>query len=362
MARSKEENSKLKLILSGCVLDQDIKKLSLYFDLIFSVRDTSRLKQLLELDTNDHGSLDSFFAVHPAYRSDFRAYIPISFGCNNFCSYCAVPYTRGREVSRLEEDIISEVQSLIANGYKELTLLGQNVNSYGNDLGIPDAFPRLIRRIDKIPGDYRVYFYSNHPKDMTNDLIDTLSNLQHFPKYIHLPLQSGSNRIIRKMNRHYTQKKYLNLTGKIRDIIPDITFTTDIIVGFPDETEEDFLETKKVMDEVGFSMAFIAKYSPRPGTASAKMGDSVNRIEKERRFQVLTETLKNHLEKENNNMSGQILRVLIDERKKDRYYGRTDSYKVVEIVGKEKQTDLIGRFVDIEIIDTTAWKIRGKII
>ncbi len=346
----------LTTILSGCVLKSDRKKMNKFFDLIFEINDVSKLTDFLETNI---ASEQKFFQIHPKYDSTFQAYVPISTGCNNFCTYCAVPYTRGREVSRPMDEIITEVQRLIEKDYKEITLLGQNVNSYGNDLKDDTTFTDLIKKIDEIEGTYRVYFYSNHPKDMSDELIEILPKLDHFPHYIHLPLQSGSDKILKSMNRHYTQKQYLELAEKIKKNVPEVAITTDIIVGFPGETEEDFFKTKQIMEKVGFSMPFIAKYSSRPGTVAAKLEDNISKEEKEKRWRELTAIQKEILSRENKKLVGENLMVLIDSEKKDKYYGRTDNYKVVEL--PKKQTDPIGQFVNVEIIDSEAWILKGKI-
>ncbi|RJO60216.1 MiaB/RimO family radical SAM methylthiotransferase [candidate division WS5 bacterium] len=440
-------------ILSGCVLEADRKKMKRFFDLIFDIKELQKLKQFLEQNTksetlnpkqyqnkNDKNIKDDalnfenwdlfrnskleirncedYLSINPIRESSFMAYVPISTGCDNFCTYCAVPYTRGREVSRPAEEIITEVRELIEKGYKEITLLGQNVNSYGftqknrrtkqqnnnpviyttppsslseakdlrdssgSALRMTNNFVKLIKEIDKIPGIYRVYFYSNHPKDLSNELIETIPKTIHFPHYIHLPLQSGSDKILKAMNRHYTQENYIGLVKKIKDNVPQVAITTDIIVGFPGETKKDFEETKKVVKEVGFGMIYIGKFSPRPGTIAAKLKDNVPKEEKERRWQELTGLLKAHLEKENKSYIGSVMKVLIDSEKKGKYYGRTDNYKVVEIDNpvilsrtknlrdpsltleddKAKQTNLIGQFVNIEITDSSAWMLKGEIL
>jgi len=405
------EKRPLITILSGCVLKEDRKKMDKFFDLIFDIKDLQKMKQFLEQNSksenlnpkqyqNQNGknikdsfmnfenwnlfrnskldirNYEDYLSINPIRESSFMAYVPVSTGCDNFCTYCAVPHTRGREISRPMEEIIMEVQELVGKGYKEVTLLGQNVNSYSlaqkniktKQQKNNTDFMNLLKKIDEIEGDYRVYFYSNHPKDMSDELIETLLKLQHFPHYIHLPLQSGSNQILRAMNRHYTKEEYLELVDKIKKSIPDVSITTDIIVGFPGETVKDFSETKKVMNEVGFSMPFIAKYSPRPGTVAAKMTDDVSKKEKERRWRELTDVQKELLEKENKKLVGKHLRVLIDSEKKGKYYGRTDSYKVVEIDKKQlvypskamRRRDLIGQFVNVEIMSTKAWILEGK--
>lgn len=347
----------LKLFLSGCVLEKDQPKMKEIFNEIFDIKDLSNLPGLLG---EKNRVAKDYLKIKPEYGSDFQAYMPISTGCDNFCSYCAVPYTRGREKSRSKNEIIGEVRDLVGRGYKEITLLGQNVNSYGQDLkGKNDnsEFISLLEEIDKISGDYRIYFYSNHPKDMTDDLIDCISELKHFPRYIHLPLQSGNDEIIKKMNRHYTKEKYLKLAKKIKEKIPDVVLTTDVIVGFPGEGEKEFNDTKEVMEKVGFEMAFIAQYSKRPGTKAAKLTDDISKSEKVRREKILTKVLAESSLKKNKKLIGKKVRVLFDKEKNGKAYGRTDGYKVVEV--KTDRNNLTGRFLQVEIVEVTPWKLIG---
>jgi tRNA-2-methylthio-N6-dimethylallyladenosine synthase len=357
----KAQNPKFKTLLSGCVLKQDKKKLAKVFDVIFEIKDLNKLPELL-----GHKSLamsGEYLANKPSYDSKFRAYVPISTGCDNFCSYCAVPYTRGREISRPQEQIITEVLELIGSGYKEITLLGQNVNSYGHDItgnkNDNQPFIDLLLELDKIAGDHRIYFYSNHPKDMTDALIATLANLKHFPHYIHLPLQSGNDEIIRKMNRHYTKENYLDLVSKIRKIMPDITLTTDIIVGFPGETEEQFNDTLEVMKIAKYDMAFIAQYSPRSGTVSAKWDDDVTESEKKTREKILQKVLAKTVLESNQKLLNTNLPVLVDGEKAGKFYGRTAGYKVVEI--KTDQPLEIGQYINVKIDRVESWKLFGQI-
>jgi tRNA-2-methylthio-N6-dimethylallyladenosine synthase len=351
--RMKRKRS-LLLGLSGCVLPEDKKKMSKVFDFIFNIDEIYKLPELLKGKT-EKIDISDYLSINPEYESDFQAYVPIMTGCDNFCSYCAVPYTRGREKSRSKNEVISEVKGLIKNGYKEITLLGQNVNSY------KDGFSELLKEIDKIKGDFRVYFYSNHPKDMSDELIRTISKLNHFPRYIHLPLQSGNDEIIKKMNRYYTKKKYLELVEKIRKTIPEVVLTTDIIVGFPGEGEKEFADTVEVMEKAKFEMAFISQYSPRSGTVSARMKDDISRVEKVRREKILTRILAKTANEKNQKLVGKKVRVLIDSQKNGKWYGRTDGYKVVEIPQKTK-TNLLGQFREVEITLASAWKLFGRII
>lgn len=386
-------------ILSGCVLPKDRKKMDAIFDLIFEIKDLPQLPSLIDnvlkqnpkleilnskqsRNTNDKNSkqnildlnnLDLFrnskleirnssenyfdyLSVHPKYTDNFRAYVPISNGCNNFCSYCAVPYTRGREVSRSFNEIVNEVRDLVKNGYKEITLLGQNVNSYGNDIKGGKSFLDLLEELDKIPGKFWIRFISNHPKDFPDELIETLPKLGKVTPYIHLPLQSGSTKILKAMNRKYTQEDYLKLVEKIRKNIPNVSIGTDTIVGFPGETEKDFKESIKVFEKAKFDMAYIAQYSPRQGTVSAKMKDDIPKEIKKQRDKKLNEVLKKTALENNKKYIGKTVEVLVEKEYKGFLWGRTDTYKLVKFKGPEA---LIGTFVNLKIKNATAWTLEA---
>ncbi len=256
-----------KVMISGCLLPKDKNKIEARGAIFCDINDLDELKKIL-----------------PSFKklsySDFSAsaYLPIMSGCNNFCSYCVVPYTKGRERSRDFDQIVKEFKKLVKAGHKEITLLGQNVNSYEYD------FARLLKTLNDIPGDFQISFTSNHPKDMSNDIIKAIADLPKVKKEIHLPLQSGSNKILKAMNRPYTKEQYIELIDKIKKSIPRIRISTDIIVGFPGETEEDFLETKNLIKNVGFYWVFANKYSPREGTTSFKFGDPIPWSEKQHRW------------------------------------------------------------------------------
>jgi tRNA-2-methylthio-N6-dimethylallyladenosine synthase len=354
------KNNKVTTILTGCVLDQDRRKLEKEFNLVFDINEIEHLTSFIskKYDIKKTYNIDDYLSLTPSYLSKFRAYVPISTGCDNFCSYCAVPYTRGREKSREVTEIVKEVRGLVKAGFKEIILLGQNVNSYGQDIrGKKDisGFIELVKEIDGITGKYRVYFFSNHPKDMSDELIETLALLKHFPHYVHLPLQAGSDDVIKRMNRHYTKKQYLELVEKIKKSMPDVAITTDIIVGFPGETETDFQDTLDVAEKVVFDMVYLAQYSPRPGTKAAKMADDVSKLEKKRREELLNQVIAKKLEEKNKSYVGRNLTVLIDGTKNDKYYGRTEGYKVVEI--KKSPKIALGDFVNVKINDSSAWKL-----
>jgi tRNA-2-methylthio-N6-dimethylallyladenosine synthase len=367
----------VKTVLTGCLLDNDKKKLSDRFNYIFDINNLGEF--MAELSTKKQAPKNKqtqksgdYLSMLPSYESSFRAHVPIMTGCDNFCSYCAVPYVRGREKSRPVADVVKEVRTLIESGYKEITLLGQNVNSYGQASSSKQQatsterqktkkrFVELIRKIDKISGDYRVYFYSNHPKDFSAELIDLLPRLNHFPPYIHLPLQSGDDEILKKMNRHYTKDSYLDLIKRIKKNVSGVAITTDIIVGYPGETRSQFLKTKKVVEEVGYEMAYVAQYSPRPGTLSAKLDDNVTKDTKKNREKDLMKVIEGQLNGKNKNLVGKEMKVLVDGKKGSKYYGRTETYKVVEISLKLKtdsQELEIGEFCNVKIVKSGPWKL-----
>lgn len=251
-----------KIILAGCLLESDKKKL----------RD--KISEIWHPD--------EYFDFVPDYSNPDKAYVPIMTGCDNFCSYCAVPYTRGRERSRPAKEIIDEIKKLVKKNYKEIWLLGQNVNSY------PD-FPGLLRKVNKVSGNFRIYFMSPHPKDFSDDLIKAMKECEKFSRCLNLPVQSGNNEILKKMNRPYTAEHYKKLARKIRKAVPDIKLSTDVIVGFPGETKKQFQDTVKLFKEIKFDSAFINKYSPRPGTPASKLKDNVPPAEKKRHWQILNE-------------------------------------------------------------------------
>jgi len=280
-------NYKLQTILTGCILKKDKKKLAKLFDEIVDIKDLIK-------DTK------------PKYSNKVSALVPIMTGCNNFCSYCVVPFTRGREVSRPPEEIICEVKKLVKHGYKEIWLLGQNVNSYGIDrrstqistqINADINFAKLLRMINDIPGKFRIRFTSSHPKDFSDDLIKAMAECKKVAKYLNLPVQSGDDKILKKMNRSYTVKQYKNLVKRIRKKIPDINLSTDVIVGFPGETKKQFENTVKLFKEIKYDIAYINKYSPRSGTAAAKLKDNVSIQEKKRREKTLEKTLKQKSQK-----------------------------------------------------------------
>ena len=291
----------------------------------------------------------------------FKGWLPIMYGCDNFCTYCIVPYVRGRERSRRPEVIIDEAREMINQGYKDITLLGQNVNSYGKGLEPRPTFAGLIREIDSIEGDYWLRFMTSHPKDCTRELIDTIADSKHISLHLHLPFQSGSDRILKAMNRHYTREKYLDIVNYAKERIPDVSLTSDVIVGFPGETYEDFQQTLSLIREVGFTSLFTFIYSPRKGTPAAEMDDPISDEEKGRWFRELLDVQEEIAAKRCSSMVGRVERVLVEEKAKEdgRLCGRTSGNIIVEFSGGD---DLIGSFCDVEITEARNWILKGTLV
>lgn len=298
----------------------------------------------------------------PASREfPFKAFVNIMFGCNNFCTYCIVPYVRGRERSRKKEDIIAEVKELVADGAIEVMLLGQNVDSYGNDFKDSVSFADLLKEIDDIPGIERIRFMTSHPKDFSLELIDVIKNSKHICHSLHLPVQSGSNEVLKRMNRKYTRERYLEIVHAMREAIPDVALTTDIIVGFPGETEEQFQETVDLVETVGFDNAFSFIYSKRPGTAAEKFEDQIPLEIKKERLQRLNTSLSKWSLYHNKKYEGQNVKVLVEglsENNDNMLSGRTDTGKTVIFQG---DPSLIGKIVNVDITTAQTWVLKGKL-
>ena len=297
--------------------------------------------------------------LFPSRKEGINAWIPIMRGCNKFCTFCIVPFTRGRERSRSLEGILSEAIDAVNSGYSEITLLGQNVNSY-NYKGI--AFHELLKSIAEIEGLKRIRYTSPHPQDMTNEVINTMAKYPNICNYVHLPLQSGSDRILKRMNRTYTKKQFINLSNKIKKSLPNVGISTDIIVGFPGETKKEFNDTIDVMNIVKFDSAYTFKYSSRPGTKASQYDDHIDEKEKQERLQNVIDTQKKHSALINSQMIGKIEKVLIEKESKrsnKRWAGRTDSNKWVVF---DKDSSKIGDLVDVQIIESRGIALRGKIV
>jgi len=340
-------------ILSGCVLDSDKLKMKNFFDIVLPITDLAKLPKLLKKKA---GKLPiDYLKIRPFYQSNYQAHVPIMTGCNNFCTYCVVPYVRGREVSRPAADIFQECQVLINKGYKEIILLGQNVNSYrSHGLG----FPKLLKMIDSLPGKYRLSFVTSHPKDLSDQLIGVIESGRHIIPYLHLPAQSGDNKILKLMNRRYNIAYYKNLIKKVRQAIPEIAISTDIIVGFPGETKSQFENTAKLFREVKFDMAYIAQYSPRVGTLAAKFNDNVSIKEKKNREKKLTNILKKTALKHNQRLVGQTVEVLVDSYQAGFCFGKTGGLKNIKFAS---DVDYSGEIVLVRVKDCYAWGLIGEL-
>lgn len=309
----------------------------------------------------------SYWRIGPSYQSSFEAYIPIQNGCDKFCTFCAVPYTRGREVSRSSAEIFAEVRQLVSDGYRSITLLGQNVNSYGLDKnGEEISFAELLRGIGEIGNetgaDFWTYFTSPHPRDMTDEVIDTIAEYPVLAKMIHLPVQSGDDKVLLRMNRNHSMARYRKIAEKIRATIPEATLFTDIIVGFTGETEEQFENTRLAMEEFQYNMAFVAMYSPRPGAASARWNDDISVDEKKRRMHILQDELKRSSYRYNRSLIGQTIRVLVDGRDRKAGYLSAKTEGKLTVRFESDNERLIGTFVHLQITDCRELSLEGTIV
>jgi tRNA-2-methylthio-N6-dimethylallyladenosine synthase len=287
-----------------------------------------------------------------------KGWVSIMYGCNNFCTYCIVPHVRGRERSRQPEDIRREVEEMIASGYKDITLLGQNVNSYGKDLGIGVDFADLLKMLADLPGNFILRFMTSHPKDASQKLFDTMAASPKIAKHIHLPFQAGNDRVLKAMNRRYTAEHYLSQIAYARKVMPEIVLTSDVIVGFPGETDEEFEDTLKLVETVGYDALFTFIFSPRTGTPAAEMPDPFTREEKQARFDRLL-ALQNRISQEKHSAYvGKTLRVLVDGMDGTQLTGRTDGGRLVRMEGTP---DKIGAFLPVTITDSTTWSLVGTI-
>ena len=309
---------------------------------------------------DEHGAIAEGMPVVREGRT--RAWVSIMYGCNNFCSYCIVPYVRGRERSRDPEQIIAEVRQLVADGFKEITLLGQNVNSYGKDLDTPYDFADLLTALDAIDGDYLIRFMSSQPKDATHKLFDAMARSRHVAKQLHLPVQSGCDRVLRAMNRPYDRAKYLDLITYARKVMPDLVLTSDVIIGFPGETEAEAMETVALVEEVRFDALFTFIFSPRPGTPAARMDDPVPRSEKQKWFDRLCDTQNRISEEIHAGYVGSTLRCLIDGQSDDSRWpltARTAGGRLVHLVGDPAA---VGTYRDVKITDSNTWALFGELV
>ena len=375
LTHTKRRHPEQRIFLCGCMAGETkvsdrIKKSFPYVDGDFS---THHLWQFPEILYNVLTKKKRQFYIEdeagsiaegiPQVRdSSLKAWVSIMYGCNNFCSYCIVPYVRGRERSRDPQYVLREVRELVEAGYKDITLLGQNVNSYGNDLEGDYRFPDLLEDIDKIPGEYLIRFMSSHPKDATNRLFDVMAKCSHVAKQLHLPVQSGNDRVLKEMNRRYTREKNLEEVRYARSVMPGLVITSDIIIGFPGETEAEAMDTVSLVEEVGYDALFTFIYSPRPGTRAAEMPDPATRAEKQKWFDKLLEVQNAHSAKVHASYVGKTLRVLVDGESDDERFpltARTEGNRLVRLKGDK---DLIGQFINVKITDSNTWALYGEAV
>ncbi|WP_276876270.1 tRNA (N6-isopentenyl adenosine(37)-C2)-methylthiotransferase MiaB [Anaerococcus hydrogenalis] len=373
LKKLKEENPEKIIAVSGCMMQTSvarevIEKKHKEVDIIFGTKNINSLPDLLfkyletgerVIDVSEDNVKDDY--VNYNSKNNFQAYVNIMTGCDNFCSYCIVPQSRGREESRRPSHIIEEIENLVNNGYKEITLLGQNVNSYGNKSDFNVTFPELLEKCAQIKGLERLRFTTSHPKDLSDDLIRVIKENDNICNYFHLPMQSGSDKVLKDMNRKYNKEQYLEKARKLREEIPNIAISTDIIVGYPTETEEDFQETLDVCRKVGFDTAFTFKYSPRPKTKAAKLETIDEKIVQDR-FDRLLDTLYPVFNEKNKEYVGKVVEVLLESESKNNknvLTGRTDTFKLVHVEADEK---LIGQIVKVKITDNTSFTISGHLV
>ena len=369
----KKQRPDMIIALCGCMMQQQsvadrIKNSFSFVDLVFGTHVAYKLpefmyrilctgKRVFDITDSDGNIVEGI----PVMREGtLRAWIPIMYGCNNFCSYCIVPYVRGRERSRNFDDVMKEVREVIAAGYKEITLLGQNVNSYNKDLDESQRFPALLKAISEIEGDFIVRFMTSHPRDCTKELLDVMASSDKIAKHLHLPFQSGNDRVLKEMNRHYDREKYLSLIDYAYKVMPDLSITSDVIVGFPGETYEEFCDTLSLIEKVKYTSLFTFIFSARPGTKAYSMPDPVSRDEKGKWFKELTDLQERIAGERTANMKGKTYRVLVEGTAKGEgmLSGRTGGNIIIEFPGDES---LIGEFIDVTVTNPRTWIVYGEI-
>ena len=370
----KEERPECVICLCGCMAQrpevaEKIRASYRHVDLVFGPQALWRLPELLYgvytekkrvfSVADEHGSIAEGLPV--VRESGVKAWVSIMYGCNNFCSYCIVPYVRGRERSRNPADILAEIRQLAEAGCREITLLGQNVNSYGKDLDEPMDFAGLLEEIDRIPGEYLIRFMTSHPKDADRRLFDVMAKSAHVARQLHLPVQSGSSRVLKAMNRGYTREQYLEKVRYARQVMPDLVLTSDIIIGFPGETEAEAMETVSLIEEVRYDALFTFIYSPRPGTPAAQMPDPVSRAEKQVWFDKLLDAQNRISGELHREYVGKRLTVLVDGESGDPQWplsGRTHGGRLVHLKG---EASLIGRYAEVNITGSNTWALFGEL-
>jgi tRNA-2-methylthio-N6-dimethylallyladenosine synthase len=374
LSNFKEQNPDLIIGVGGCLaqhLGTKFHKRVRHLDFVFGTHNIHRLPEMIasvqkkrEKITNVdfHKALNSIGIYAPPVNGSISAFVTIMQGCNNFCAYCVVPYLRGPEMSRQPEDIISEITRLTADGIKEVTLLGQNVNSYGKTLGNGLNFTALIKKIGKIASLERIRFTTSHPRDLSEELINCFAEEEKLCKHIHLPVQSGSNRVLALMNRGYTIEEYMKKVDNLRKVCPQISITSDIIVGFPGETQKDYQETIDMMKKIRFDSTFSFKYSERKGTAAERLEGKIEEGEKQRRLKQLQALQDMHTLEKNTELEGSCQELLIEGKSKNsenELMGRASSWRIVNFKGKQ---ELVGKLVDVKITKAYLHSLRGKLM
>lgn len=375
LGNMKKKNPNMKIAMCGCMMQEahvveKIKKSYRFVDIIFGTHNIFKLAELLYQDIVNEkmvvdiweGTTQIVEDLPSEHKYSFKAGVNIMYGCNNFCSYCIVPYVRGRERSRKPEDIIAEIKKLSKEGIVEIMLLGQNVNSYGKTLKDPISFAELLKMVEKVEGIQRIRFMTSHPKDLSDELIEVMKNSKKICNHLHLPMQSGSSKVLKEMNRKYTKEDYLNLVYKIKAAMPDISLTTDIIVGFPGETEEDFMETIDVIRKAGFDSAYTFIYSKRSGTVAAKMENQVPDDVVKVRFNRLLEEIKMTSEACANRYTGKIMEVLAEEENEQgegMLTGRLSNNLLVHFAGEK---ELIGKLVSVKLQECKGFYYIGELV
>ena len=373
---TKRKNPDVKIALCGCMMQQphvveEIKKNHKHVNLMFGTHNLYRFpelmykqittgKNIVEVWDTDGEVIEGLSSNR---KFELKAFVNIMYGCNNFCTYCIVPYTRGRERSREPQDILDEIKDLVAHGTKEVTLLGQNVNSYGKTLENPMTFAELLREVNKIEGLERIRFMTSHPKDLSDEVIYAMRDCDKICEFLHLPVQCGSTSLLKKMNRHYSKEDYLNIVRKVRKEIPDIAFSTDIMVGFPGETLEDVQDTIDVIEETKYDSAFTFIYSKREGTPAAKMEDQIPEDEKHRRFDEVLEHVNRIVNDINYSYQDKIVEVLVEGKSakdKNRYTGKTRQNKTVNFDSEEE--NLVGKLVNVKITQPRSFSLNGEVV
>ena len=374
MITLKKKRPEIILGFIGCIAQQEGKGLLKKYpelDLVIGTRELGKIKAILDriIDFNERiAATDlSLTPIHDLRNSKeyfngrIKSHLSIMEGCNNFCSYCIVPYVRGREFSRPPEDIISEAENLVKHGIKEITLLGQNVNSYSSGKSGSVTFPELLRMLSDIEGLFRLRFTTSHPKDLSDDLINSFNEIEKLCPHIHLPFQSGSNKILKLMNRKYTREDYLLLAQKLRDISPDFAITSDVIVGFPGESEADFKKTLDLIEKIEFDNLFSFKYSDRKGTKASEMGNKLDEKKKSFRLKILQDLQKEKTLLRNKRLEGRTEDILVDgvSKRGTQYTGRTDTNKIINFTSKY---DVIGQLVNVNIKHAFINSLQGELL